>query len=143
MKKELPQIAKHTMRTLAAIEEAVTRFARRHRYSAGADLRNAARHVARCVRRAWHDRQRQLLRVRELSEAIDDLKLELMLSDAVKAFRSGAEFEAVAWLVNDLGRQVGGWLKALHSKGQNARAESPVQRVQTLSSRATPHGENP
>ncbi len=143
MKNELPQIAKQAMRVLAAVEEAVTRFARRHRYASGADLRNAARHVARCVRRAWHDRQRQLVRVRELSEAVDDLKLELMLADAVDAFRSHAEFEMVARLVVDLGRQVGGWLKALHSKGQNARGEPFAQRAQTLSSRDAPLGANP
>lgn len=144
MRDELPVIAKHAMRVLAAIEEAVTRFPRRHRYTAGADLRNAARHVARCVRVAWRDRQQQLARVQELSQAVDDLKLEMMLADAVKAFGSVAELGAVGRLVRDLGRQVGGWLKALQSKGQNGSADlPPVQRSQILSSRATPQGVTP
>jgi hypothetical protein len=144
MRDELPAIAKHAMRVLAAIEEAVTRFPRRHRYAAGVDLRNAARHVARCVHTAWRERQQQLVRVQELSQAVDDLKLEMMLADAVKAFGSIAELEAIGRLVRDLGRQVGGWLKALQSKGQNGSAHRPpVQRSQILSSRSTPQGVTP
>lgn len=143
MKNELPAIAKAAMRACVAIEEAVTRFPHRHKYALGADLRARALHVARCVRIAWRDRQRQLVRVRELSAAVDDLKDSMMLADGVKAFRSMGEFEAVARLVYDLGRQVGGWLKALYTKGQNALGEPPAQRAQTLSSRATPQGVTP
>lgn len=136
MRDELPEVAKLAMRVLASVEEAVTRFARRHRYSSGSDLRAAARAVARCTRIAWRDRNRKLQRVYELSEAVDELKLELMLAEAVRAFRSTAEMEAVARIINELGRQVGGWLKHLHMKGQNERAESHAQRAPTLSSRA-------
>lgn len=52
MNDELPDIAKRAARVAAAIEEAVTRFSRKHRYSAGADLRAAARHVVRCTHAA-------------------------------------------------------------------------------------------
>ena len=144
MNRELPAIAKAAMRVLACVEEAVTRFPRRHRYGIGADLRSQAMAVARCVHRAWRERSRQLQRVHELSAAVDDLKLTLQLCDAVKAFRSLGEFEVVARLVSDLGRQCGGWLKQLHAKGQNAGAgHPPGQRAPILSSRATPAGVAP
>lgn len=142
MRDELPDIAKLAARVAAAIEEAVSRFARRHRYTAGSDLRNAARHVVRCTGRAWHERQRKLQRVHELSAAVDELKLELTIADLVKAWGSHREMEAIVRLVNDLGRQVGGWLKALHSKGQNAQAERHAQRARTLSSPVA-HGATP
>lgn len=134
MRDDLPEIAKLAARVAAAIEEAVSRFARRHRYTSGADLRNAARHVVRCAGLAWRDRQGKLQRVRDLSTAVDDLRLELTIADLVKAWGSHREMEAIARLINELGRQVGGWLKALHSKGQNAQAERHAQRAMTLSS---------
>lgn len=141
MKRELPEIARLAMRALAGIEEAVTRFPRRHKYLVGADLRSHAMEVARCVHRAWRERARQLQRVHELSEAVDQLKLTLQLCDAVKAFRSFGEFEVIARLVSDLGRQCGGWLKQLHAKGQNDRARNaPDQRAPILSSQAAPAG---
>lgn len=102
----------------------------------GADLRANAMQVMRAVRKAWRERSRQLQRVYELSAAIDDLKDSMMLAESVTAFRSFEEFEAVARLVNDLGRQCGGWLKALHSMGQNGHGSAAVQRAPTLSSRA-------
>lgn len=137
MNRELPAIAKLSMRVLACCEEAVTRFPRRHRYGVGADLRGEAMAVARCCHKAWRERSRQLQRVRELSEAIDNLKLTLQLCDSVHAFGSSREFEAVARLASDLGRQCGGWLKQLHTQGQNDPAPcAPGQRAPILSSRA-------
>lgn len=136
-------IAKQSARVAAAIEEAVIRFPRRHKYGLGADLRGNAVQVMRAVRKAWRERSRQLQRVHELSAAVDDLKDSMMLADVVKAFGSMAEFEAVGRLVNDLGRQVGGWLKALHSKGQNGQeVRPPEQRTQALSSHGTSQGVN-
>src|ERR1700733_15365936 len=111
MRRDLPRIAMAAQRVRATIEDSVGRFARKHRYCVGADLRSAAREVCRRTFIAWRDRQRQLIRVRELSTAVDDLKLEMMLAKDVSAFRSDAEFEAVARLVSDLGGQRGAWRK--------------------------------
>jgi hypothetical protein len=132
---DLPAIAKAAQRSRAAIEESVSRFARVHRYSVGTDLRNAAREVVRRTFLAWRDRSRQLILVRELSTAIDDLKLDMMLGKDVNAFRSSAEFEMLARIVSDLGRQCGGWLKDLQAKGQNGQGKSPGQRAIVLSAR--------
>jgi len=82
------------------------------------------------------DRSQQLRRVHELSDAIDELKLRIRLSKQVNAFGSFGEFETIVRTTADLGRQCGGWLKRLHSKGQNAQAASPpAQRASILSSR--------
>lgn len=138
MNRELPEIAKTAMRVLAAVERSVLRFGRAHRYTLGADLRQQAMAVARIAHLAWRQRGRQLQIVRELSTAIDNLKLTLQLGQMVDAFRSFREFEALARIVNDLGRQCGGWLKALHSMGQNQPGKSPAERAPILSSQAAP-----
>lgn len=124
------------MRVMAALEEATGRFSHRHKYRLGGDLRTQAMEVARLVHRAWRDRDRQLELVRSLSDAVDDLKLSLQLADTVQAFRSQGEFEAIARLVSELGRQCGGWLKRLQSTGQNVTGNPPSQRAPTLSARA-------
>lgn len=143
MRSQLPPIAKLAMRALVAMEEAVLRFNRAHRYTLGADLRQQSMQVARCAHQAWRERARQLQHVRELATAIDHLKLTMQLGKDVNAFRSFGEFEALARLVSELGRQCGGWLKALHSTGQNGRGDSPVQRALILSSRAALQGATP
>lgn len=144
MQREAPPIAKQAMRVMAAVDESVKRFARADKYQVGADLRQQAMAVARLVHLAWHQRRSgQLQRVHELVTAIDNLKLTLQLGEAVKAFRSFREFEVLARLVNDLGRQCGGWLKALHSMGQNRQDNPPGERALILSSRAAPAGATP
>ena len=134
----LPPIARLAQRILADIENAVRRFPRYHRYSVGADLRAQAMGVTRCVHRAWRDPDQKLDRVRELAAAIDDLKITMQLGQQVNAFGSFKEFEAIARLINDLGRQSGGWLKQLTVKSQNAGASAPSQRASILSSRVAP-----
>lgn len=137
MRSELPAIAKTAARLRAAIETAWVRCARRHKYGIGSDLRNQATAVSRAVLRAWHDRQQQLQRVREVVVAIDDLKITVQLAKDVAAFASFDEFEVIARLLDDVGRQSGGWLKRLHSQSQNAQVAMPLeQRAQILSSHA-------
>lgn len=137
MRSELPTIAKTAARLRAAIETAWVRCARRHKYGIGKDLRDQATRVSRCVLRAWRDRNNQLQRVRELIVAIDDLKISVQLAKDVAAFASFDEFEAIVRLLDDVGRQSGGWLKKLHSASQNAPAANPLeQRAPILSSRA-------
>jgi hypothetical protein len=135
MSRELPPIAKHAMRVLVALEDATGRFPHRHKYRLGDDLRGQAMEVARAVRRAWQDREHQVERVRELDTAIDNLKLSMQLADEVHAFRSTAEFESIARLVSELGRQCGGWLKRLQSKGQNVTGADRAQSALILSAR--------
>jgi hypothetical protein len=136
VKDELPDIAKRAARVAAVIESAVSRFARRHRYTTGADLRAAARQLVRCTYAAWHERSRKLQRVHELSKAVDDLKVEIQIADLIHAWGSRRELEAVGRLVTDFGGRVGGWLKKLHSMGQSAPGASRAQRAPILSARS-------
>lgn len=135
MNAELPPIARAANRVLLDVEKAVVRFPRRHKYQVGADLRTEAMAIARCAYRAWRERSRQLQRVHELAEAIDNLKLTMRIAKQLRAFGSFGEFEALAREVIDLGRQCGGWLKSLHAKGQNEPERAPGQRALILSSR--------
>ncbi len=121
---------------MGEIEIAVTRFPRAHRYTLGSDLRSDTMRVARLAHKAWREREQQSDRIDELAEAIDDLKLRMQLAQQVKAFASFAQFEMLARLAGDLGRQCGGWQKRRKDKGQNASASVPAQRPSILSSRA-------
>lgn len=133
MRPQAPSIAKLASRLLVDIEQAVRRFARYHRYQVGADLRAQAMMVARLVNHAWREREARAYWVAELGRAIDALRLTVQLAKDVRAWGSFAQFEAVARLVDDIGRQVGGWRKKHHPTGQNAPAGAPGQRAQRLS----------
>jgi hypothetical protein len=133
---ELPPIAKLAERLLLEVELVVRGFPRYHKYTLGSDLRVQARAVVRLTHRAWRDRARQTEWTGRLAFAIDDLKLSLQIGKQLQAFKSFGQFEAIARLAAELGRQCGGWLKQQHSKGQNARTAEPLaQRPQILSSR--------
>ena len=68
---QLPPIAKTAERLLLEIEQAVAGFPRKHRYTAGEELRKQAMGVTVLVHRAWRDRRQQralwaVLRPRDL-----------------------------------------------------------------------------
>ena len=88
-------------------------FPRYHKYSLGTELRHQAMEVCRLILRAADRRDEQLPRVQALVEAVDDLKLQLQLGKELQAFRSFNEFQAIAELAVDLGKQSGGWRKRL------------------------------
>jgi len=134
----LPPIVKLAERLLVDIEQAVRRFARFHKYSFGADLRAQAMKVARLAHRAWRDRARQAEWVGQLVWAVDDLKLSMQLGSRIRAFASFRQFEQLARLAADLGRQTGGWHRQLHPNVQNGPHRIAGQRDQILSSHATP-----
>lgn len=131
----LPPIAKAARQLAVLIERAVAGFPRSHKYAVGADLRADARTVNRAAHRAWREPWNQLVRVGELSEAMDEIKLTLQLAKELQAFRSFRAFEEIARCASDLGRQCGGWLKALRQRSQNDRTQLSGQRAQILSSR--------
>lgn len=133
----LPPIVKLAETLLVSIEQAVRRFARFHKYSFGADLRAQAMEVATLAHRAWRDRSRQAEWINKLVWAVDDLKLRLQLGSRIRAFASFGQFEHLARLASDLGRQTGGWHRQQHPKGQNDQRGNAGQRAQILSSRVT------
>jgi len=141
MTHEAPPIVQLAERVLVEIEEAVRVFPRYHKYAVGAELREQARHVARAAHRAWRDHKRRGEWISRLVFAIDDLKLSLQIAKRVQAFKSFAQFEALARLTSNLGRQCGGWQKQ-HQKGQNQQAALPDGRAQILSARDASQGAN-
>ena len=129
---DAPPIVKQAERVMREVEVAVRHFARYHKYSVGADLRDGARDVARLTHRAWRDSGRKSEWIDALVFAVDDLKLTLQLAKELQAFRSFSQFEGLARLVSDLGRQCGGWQRQ-RRQGQDGRTSSSAQRSQRLS----------
>jgi hypothetical protein len=141
MTREAPQIVQLAEQVLLQIEEAVRSFPRYHKYACGSELRDDARKVAKAAHRAWRDRECKGDRINDLVIAVDDLKLSMQIAQRLRAFKSFAQFEAVARNVSDLGRQCGGWQKQ-HPKSQNHQAKSPDGRAQILSARDASRGAN-
>jgi hypothetical protein len=139
----LPPIVKLAERLLVDIEQAVRTWPRYHKYAHGAVLRAKAMDVAETAHRAWRDRPRQAQWTQQLVWKIDELKISLQLGSQIRAFASFAQFEALARVAHQLGRQAGGWRKQQSSQDQNAAPRSAPQRVKKLSTRNASLGANP
>ncbi len=118
----LPPVYRDAKRLVVVIEQVVRQFSRYHRYTLGTDLRQQAMKVLRIVHKAWRDKANQSKHLKSLVWAIDDLKLTLQTAKELQAFTSFAQFEHVAQLVRTLGKQCGGWLKAVVNAGQNSQS---------------------
>lgn len=134
---ELPPIVKLAERIMLDIEQIVRQFPRYHKYTIGTRLRKHAMKVTSLCHRVWRDKSQQIDWVNKLVFTVDDFKISLQLAKQVHAFKSFAQFESLARLVSDLGRQCGGLKKHQQGNGQNVsgyRAQS--QRPQRLSARS-------
>jgi hypothetical protein len=143
MTASIPPIVKLAERVLVGVEQAACGFPRKHRYTLGSDLRKQAMGVARLTHRAWRDHAGRRSWLKQLTQAVDDLQLTIDIGCQLRAFRSFGQFEDLARLAKDLGKQCGGWhrhQKEQHPQGQNAPAGSPSQRAKTLSTRAARSG---
>lgn len=136
MRHSAPPIVKLAERLMGELERAVSGFPRRWKYSVGAKLCKLSFKVAYCANLAWSDKYAQDQRIAELSQAIDRLKLCMQLAQQLQAFASFAQFEMLAGVTSDLGRQCGGWQKKRTSMRQNGQEPAPGQRPQILSSHA-------
>jgi len=142
MQPQAPAIVRLSERILVEIESAVIGFARKHKFGVGDELRADARMVARRAQRAWRQRDRRTQLLEELGNSIDDLKLSAQVAQRIGSFSSFAQFEAIARLVNDLGRQCGGWQKQ-HLKSESRRAAPSAGRAPILSAGDAPRGVQP
>jgi hypothetical protein len=132
----LPPIIALAERLCADIERAVSRFPRAHRYTFGDELRTQARNVMRLVNRAWRDKANQARWLEKLVWAVDNLKMELQIGQRLRAFTSLGQFEALARVAKELGKQTGGWNRQQHPKGQSSAATRQPERSQILSTSA-------
>jgi hypothetical protein len=139
----LPPILKSAETLLVEVERAVISGKRIYRNGYGSDLRQQAQRVAFIAHKAWWERENQPQWSATLKDAVDDLKLRIQIGGRIHAFSSFGKFEQLARLAADLGRQVGGWYKKQHPKGQNDRRYAVDQRAKILSSQATQTRVNP
>ena len=144
MRQDLPDVVKVAERLMAEVHLAVRRFNRANRNDYGAELRRQAINLVSFALRAWWDVPNQARRADELIGKVDDFNAYLRLGKQLQAFASFAQFEALSRTACELGRQVGGWRKKLHLKGQNPAAQrtAPPERATTLSSRAASNEAN-
>jgi hypothetical protein len=139
---QLPPIAKTAERLLLEIEQAVAGFPRRHRYTVGAELRQQAMGVTVLVHRAWRDRKQQLALIERVIWEVDSLKIRMQLCSRLRAFASLAQFEMLARIARELGKQAGGWYRQQKGKhptnGQSAQGrQAHAQSAENLSTRGT------
>ena len=137
---QLPPIAKTAERLLLEIEQAVAGFPRRYRYTVGAELRQQAMGVTVLVHRAWRDQRNRLALIERVKWEVDTLKIRMQLCCRLRAFASFAQFEALARVARELGKQAGGWHRqqsGTHPTGQNAQGrQAHAQRAEKLSTRS-------
>lgn len=103
----LPPAVKLAERLAADIEEAVTRFDRRHRYTFGKELRERAWTVLKTVDAAARDPDRRALLLKRACRGMDELKATMQLGQRLRQFVSFRQFEALFREASKLGQQVG------------------------------------
>ena len=108
-------------RLLLDIEQAVRGFPRYHKYTIGSELRTTALRLCQTIHRAHSRRQSRLKLVQQVSERVDDVKLQIQLARELRAFQNFAQFQWVAELAVSLGRQAGGWLKQTRAEAARRR----------------------
>ncbi|WP_139350574.1 four helix bundle protein [Rhodanobacter sp. B04] len=118
------------------IEQAVSKFSRAHRYSFGTSLSTDAWKVLTTANSAARKPEKRAELLGELVDQVDDLKQRLQLGQRLQQFSSFGQFEALMRSAIQLGKQVGGWHRDFHPKGQSVQASAPGQRAMTLSTRA-------
>lgn len=70
---------------LLAIEQAVRRFPRYHKYTVGTELRQQAMRICRLIVRAYNDKAQRFYYVERLNNAVDDLKIQIQLAKELQA----------------------------------------------------------
>ena len=106
-------IWRDAQRLLLAVERAVSTFPRRHRFGLGEDLRRLAQRICRRVNRAWRAPAMRQVELERLVWDVDDLKTLLQLGKELRVFSSFREFQDLAELAVQLGKQSGGWRRRL------------------------------
>jgi len=142
---QLPPIAKTAERLLLEIGRAVPGFPRKYR-EIGKELRDQAMGITVLVHRAWRDKRNQLALIERVVWDVDALKIRMQLCSQLRAFASLAQYEMLARIARELGKQAGGWYREKSSShpntGQNAQGgQAHAQRAEKLSTRGTSNWE--
>lgn len=111
-------------RLMVDIEQAVRGFPRYHKYTIGTELRTTALRLCQTIHRAHSRKQSRARLVQQVSELIDDLKMQIQLAKELRAFHNFAQFQRVAEQAVGLGRQAGGWLKQARAEARRQQSAS-------------------
>jgi hypothetical protein len=82
-------------RLMVDIEQAVRGFPRYHKYTIGTELRTTALRLCQTIHRAHSRKQSRARLVQQVSELIDDLKMQIQLAKELRAFHNFAQFQRV------------------------------------------------
>ena len=107
----LPPLYHLAKRLLILVEQKVRHFERYHKYTIGSDLRRQAMQIMRKIHRATYNRN--LENVSKLLYEIEEFKITLQLAKDIKAFKSLLQFNEIADLAVEMGKQCGGWHRAI------------------------------
>jgi len=104
-------IYKRAMDLAFYLETVVRGFSRYHKYTIGSELRELSRDIVRRIIAA-NSRDDKLDHLGGLRDAVEQMKVTIMICKEVKAFRSFKSFQHAAESAVDIGRQAEGWLKS-------------------------------
>ncbi len=90
------------------IEDAVRHFSQYHKYAIGSELRQKAREVLYGVYRIYFANNKKEMIV-ALRNAIEELKITIVLAKELKALRDFKQFEILSRLAVELAKQAQGW----------------------------------
>ena len=105
-------IYKRAMDFAIYLETVVRGFSRYHKYTIGSELRELSREIVRRIIAA-NSREDKLEHLSGLRDAVEQMKITIMICKEVKAFRSFNSFQNAAGAAVNLSRQAEGWIKSL------------------------------
>jgi hypothetical protein len=152
---QLPPIYRDCRRLLLHTEASVQRFSRYHKYTVGTDLRQHAMALMRGVHLAVYDKANQPRHIQALVWQVDAYKLTLQLAVDIGAFVHGkagqqhttapgfAAFETAALLAAQIGKQCGGWQKAVGQPTAHAAQAADARYAQAAGASASAAGPKP
>ncbi|MCP4198372.1 MAG: four helix bundle protein [Proteobacteria bacterium] len=107
-------IYRRAMELLVYVEQVVRGFPRYHKYATGARLRNLCFELTSLIVRAnnTYDHKERTEVLRQLRDTAEEVKICLVASKELKAFKSYSSFNHAAKMAVDICRQGEGWLKS-------------------------------
>lgn len=116
---------------LIELEGVVQGFSRYHKYTIGSELRMGAQRVLNYVTHAINQSENRHHWLCQLTQQIEELKLQVQTAKAIKAFKNFKQFESIAALAVQIARQAKAWLKKSQNKLQRADFRDLVGQSQT------------
>ena len=90
---------------LLETEQVVRHFPRYHKYTLGSEMRRQPMTLCQLMSRAWRDKANASKHLHQLVAMVDDFKIQCQLAKELHVFRNFAEFERLAVLSVQLGKQ--------------------------------------